>query len=190
MHAPLLYAPCDWCDRVQNMARGVPLPVARDQLAEILVADKTISHILWVDSDNVCSSPPNPWDAAKMLYDRNEAIVSGLYRAKQKEGFNYAMWMDAHLPDKQGFLPIISWTGNWLQVDTVGMGFMLVQRRVYETLPRPWHPWPTPSPSEDFNFCVAARKAGFSVNVFTDVKLRHLGELGVNPDGTASVLEV
>jgi hypothetical protein len=129
------------------MARGVPLNVARDQLAEAMLADKSVTHIMWVDSDSICSSPPNPNDALQMLWQCNQPIVSGLYRAKQKDGFNYAMWMDAHLPEgKLGFLPIQSFTGNWLQVDTVGMGFVLIQRKVYETIPRPWHPWPTQAP--------------------------------------------
>lgn len=191
MLGPLMHVPVPWCDKVPQMARGVPLNVARDQLAEAMLADKTVTHIMWVDSDSICSSPPNPNDAMQMLFQCNQPIVSGLYRAKQKDGFNYAMWMDAKLPEgKLGFLPIQSFTGNWLQVDTVGMGFILVQRKVYETLPQPWHPWPTKSPSEDFNFCIAARKAGFSINVFTEVKLRHLGEMGVNLDGTITVLEV
>lgn len=189
MLAPLLYAPLAWADKAHSMVRGVPLPVARDQIVEAALADPAVTHIMWVDTDNICVTPPNPNDALKMLYDCNQPIVSGLYRAKQREGFNYAMWMDAKL-DKPGFLPIQSYTGNWLQVDVVGHGFCLVQRVVYETLKKPWYPWPTPAPSEDFNFCISARKHGFAVNVFTEVQLRHLGELSVNPDGSTSVLEV
>lgn len=199
MLGPLAYQSVPWCQKAHNFARGVPLPVARDQLVEAMLGDPTITHIMWVDTDNVCVKKNdkgdweavNPNDAMRMLYECNQPIVSGLYRAKQATGFNYAMWMDIKDPSgKPGFVAIQDFTGNWLQVDTIGMGFVLVQRKVYETVPRPWHPWATPSPSEDFNFSIAARKAGFMINVFTEVKLRHLGELAVNPDGTFSVLTV
>jgi intein/homing endonuclease len=132
MLAPLLYVPLAWADKAHSMVRGVPLPVARDQIVEAALADPSITHILFVDSDNICVTPPNPNDALKMLYDCNQPIVSGLYRAKQREGFNYAMWMDAKL-DKPGFVPIQSYTGNWLQVDVVGMGFCLAPETIIMT---------------------------------------------------------
>ena len=194
MMGPLLFIPIPWCDKLPLMSRGVPQSVARDQIVNMALADPRISHILWVDTDNVCvgpnPSPADPNQALETLFKLNVPIVSGLYRAKQREGFNYAAWVDAKQPDKQAFSPIQSWTGNLFQVDTIGMGFCLVKREVYEKVPPPWYPWPTVAPSEDFNFCIAARKAGYQINVYTDVKLSHIGTLDVFPDGSIKTLEV
>lgn len=187
MLVPLLSIKMPWADKTFGMAGGIPLAVARDQIVEGALSDPDVTHIMWIDTDIVPLDYSNPFDAIKLLYDRNEPIVSGLYRAKQKVGFNYAMWMDEKL-DKPSFHAVESFTGNWLQVDVAGMGFMLVKREVYEKLPKPWHPWPTISPSEDFNFCMSARKNGYKVNVFTDVRLRHGGDMVVNPDGSFQIM--
>ncbi len=178
-----LYRPLAWCDKTYTMMRGVPLPVARDQIVEAMLADKSVTHLMWVDSDNVCATPPDVNDAMQMLYACNQPIVSGLYRAKQAVGFNYAAWMDAKA-DKPGFLPIESWNGNWIQVDVVGTGFCLVQRRVYEAMAKPWYPWSTPAPSEDFNFCLPPETIiyGYEPKAIKDIEignkvLTHLGSL-------------
>jgi hypothetical protein len=191
MMGPLLFVGVPWCDKIAKMARGVPQSVARDQIVQLALDDPKITHILWVDTDNCCESPADPNQALEVLYKLNVPIVSGLYRAKQREGFHYAAWVDAKLPDnKVGFTPIQSYTGNFFPVDTIGMGFCLVKREVYEKMPSPWYPWPTVAPSEDFNFCINARKAGYQINLFTDVKLSHIGQLDVKPDGNIKVLEV
>lgn len=184
-----LHTPDSRFDKAFQMIRGVPVSVARDLIVEAALADPAVTHVMWVDSDNICMTPPNPNDAIQMLLACNQPIVSGLYRAKQAVGFNYAFWADVSTEGKPGFVPVQSFTGNWLQMGAVGMGFCLVRTEVYKRLSRPWYPWTTASPSEDFAFCIAARKAGFAVNVFTEVQLRHLGELCVNPDGKCQVLE-
>jgi hypothetical protein len=195
---PLLYLPTHWCEKIPQMARGIPQSVARDQIVDIALKDPEVTHIFWVDSDNVpvkqnkdgVWEPMDPNLALSMLYQVNQPIVSGLYRAKQKEGFNYAAWMDAKIPDRKGFVPVQSYTGNYFKVDVAGMGCCLVKREVYEKVPRPWHPWPEPAPSEDFNFFMAAKKYGYDVNVFADVQLSHIGTLNVMPDGVVRVLEI
>ena len=196
MLGPLLFIPVPFCDKIPQMSRGIPQSVARDQIVSLALADPKTTHILWVDTDNVCwkdpqgKSPSDPNEALNMLLQVNQPIVSGLYRAKQAEGFNYAAWVDAKIPDKPGYTPIQGFQGNFFQVDTIGMGFCLVKREVYEKIPAPWYPWPTVSPSEDFNFCIKARAAGYAINLFTDVKLTHIGSLDVKPDGRVTTLEL
>ena len=188
---PLLFIPSNWCEKVPQMVRGVPQSVARDQIVDLALADPTVTHILWVDTDSICESPADPNIALNQLYQCNVPIVSGLYRAKQRQGFNYAAWVDAKLPNNQiGFIPIESYTGNFFQVDTIGMGFCLVKREVYEKLQRPWYPWPTASPSEDFAFCIQAKKLGYSINIFAGISISHIGDLVVHVDGSVSVLEI
>ncbi len=188
---PLLFIPNGWCEKIPKMVRGIPLGVARDQIGYMVRDDPSISSLLFVDTDSICNTPQDPNVALNCLHQCNVPIVSGLYRAKQKTGFNYAAWADAKLPDgKIGFTPIQSYTGNFFQVDTVGMGFCLIKREVFEKIPPPWFEWNEPAPSEDFNFCIKARKYGYTINVFADVKIDHIGELIVRHDGNISVLDI
>ena len=190
MMIPLWTQPTDFCEKVHKMVRGIPLPVARDQLVDTALEDKTVTHLLWVDTDNIPQSPENPNDALKALMNCNVPIVSGLYKAKQAEGFNNAMWYDLKMPNQSGFSPINQWTGNFIEADVIGFGFCLIKREVFEKIPRPWFPWNTVSPSEDFNFCIKARQHGYKINVFTDIKLMHEGNLMVDTDGKVSVLKI
>jgi hypothetical protein len=190
MLTPLMGIPNPACSKTLKMVRGIPVSVARDEIVRLCLEDPNITHLLWVDTDNICQKPQDPNIALQQLLACNVPIVSGLYRAKQKEGFNWAAWMDAHLPDKIGFTPVQSWNGNFFQVDTVGFGFVLVKREVFEKIPAPWFEWASPAPSEDFNFCIKARKHGYVINVFADIQLDHKGELTVHPDGTITTLDI
>ncbi len=191
MLGPLLFVPANWCVKLPQMARGIPQNLARDQIVEMALKDNRITHILWVDSDNVAEQPEDVNVALRMLYECNQPIVSGLYRAKQAEGFNYAAWMDAKLPEgKLGFLPVQQYTGNFFKVDVIGLGFCLVRTEVYKTVPPPWHPWDKPAPSEDFRFCLKAAQYGYKAWVFAEVKMGHIGTLNVHPDGKVTTLKV
>jgi hypothetical protein len=190
MLAPIFAIPHPAFEKIPKMVRGIPLGVARDEIVKLSLADPQITHILWVDTDNICETPADPNLAIQQLLQCNVPIVSGLYRAKQKEGFQYAAWMDAKIPDKPGFTPVMSYTGNFIQVDTIGFGFCLTSREVFEKIPPPWFPWTTVAPSEDFNFCIKAREYGYKINVFTDVKLQHKGDLLIHPDGNVTVMDI
>ena len=190
---PLLFTPVPFCDKTPKMCRGVPLNVARDQIVTMALEDPKCTHILWVDTDMVCENPPDPNAALQVLLNINAPIAGALYRAKQETGFNYAAWKmtSDQTTGKLGFVPIQSFTGNWIEVDVTGLGFCLVKREVYEKVPRPWHPWNTPGPSEDFAFFMAARNQGYKVMIMTDVKLSHIGDLQVHcADGKVTTLEV
>jgi len=190
MLAPLIAVGAPNFEKVPKMVRGIPLGVARDEIVKLALEDPKVTHILWVDTDNICEKPEDPNQAIQQLLQLNLPIVSGLYRAKQKEGFNYAAWADAKIPNVVGFTPITGYTGNLVQVDTVGFGFCLIKREVFEKVPQPWFQWDKPSPSEDFNFCLKAKQYGYSINVFTDVQLGHKGDLIVHFDGKISVLDI
>lgn len=184
-----LYKAEDWCVKTFSFCRGVPVSVARDTLVKQALADPYVTHILFVDTDCIPEDPPDPNEALRRLYACDAPIVSGLYRAKQQIGFNYAAWM--RVPGNQiAFTPIQSYTGNWFEVDAIGMGFCLIKREVFETIPPPWFPWPTETPSEDFNFCIKAKEYGYKIMVFADVKVSHIGSLKVKTDGSITTLEM
>lgn len=128
--------PMNWCDRHFMMCRVPSLPLARNILIrEFLKSPCT--HIFWLDSDMILESPDNWNQALSMMYraleETKESIVSGLYRAKQAHGFNYAAWKTAPLGvSNKGYVHVASWDGNWFEADVAGAGCMLMRRRVLE----------------------------------------------------------
>ena len=131
-------------------------------------------------------TPHDPNEALRLLYRCNAPIAACLYRAKQKAGFFNAAWTKV----EGGYTSVDSWTGNWFPVDVTGMHFVLIKREVFEKVPKPWFSWETGPPSEDFYFYEKAKKAGYEVKIFSEVRLSHLGELKVLSDGTVTTRDV
>jgi hypothetical protein len=197
MWKPLtIQKPNDFCKKHVLLCRVPSLPLARNTL--ILEALKTdCTFALWIDSDMIPESPEDPNLAIKILHDTlestGESIATALYTAKQKHGFNWAIWKKGINPEdgREGFVHIQSWSGNWFEVDVAGAGFMLMRRKVLEDMMKladvsgqpPFH-WEIPdSKSEDFNFLTKARDLfGYKTWCFSDVKLSHLGRLAVDAD--------
>lgn len=181
--------PVNWCEKVVFYSKVPSLPVARDTLVnQALQSD--CDYIFFLDSDMIFEDPQNPNEAINILYqcinkdksNKDAKIVSGLYRAKQKQGFNYAMWLRVN---EKGFGPIYKWTGNWLEADVVGLGCCLIDLDVFRNIPKPWFYWEVQDGiSEDFYFFELAKKHGYNTHIFTDVKLSHLGGLKVKCDGS------
>jgi|GEM_PF-1849273 len=172
------------------MMRGIlNLDTERNQLVKAALKDPKMTHILFVDTDCIPESPPDPNVAIRMLLAVQVDIASGFYRAAQVVGFNPAMWAkDPSVPI--GYAAISTWTGNWLGVDAIGLGFALFKRAVFEKIPYPWFQWfPDPTPSEDFDFCRKLKAAGYDIRVMTDVKLSHMKTLKIMPDGTFKMPE-
>lgn len=195
-YAPFRYVPQQDFAKSIQMARGIlNLDTERNMLVKMalwkpepngdIIVGKNptdVTHILFLDTDVIMEKPKNINDAIRQMLDSmkqmNASIVSGVYRAKKREGFPYAMWMKN--PAGVGYLPINSWTGNFVRVDVIGFGFCLLKREVFEKTPYPWFTWyPEPTPSEDFVFCENARKAGFETYVHCDIRLSHIGQLKV-----------
>ena len=182
---PLRFVPLDWCDKVPLMCRVPSLPLARNILAQQSL-DAKATHLFWIDSDHVFEQP-DPNEALRLLYMCDAPIVAGLYRAKQKVGFNYAAWLKV----EGGYTPIREWTGNWIKVDVTGIGCSLIKREVFEKVPKPWFHWEEDdAPSEDFDFFEKANRKGYEVRIFTDVRLSHLGDLKVLSDGSVTTRDV
>jgi hypothetical protein len=191
----LIATPSNLYQKVTFLSKVPSLPVARDLLVGQALKINA-DYIFFLDTDHVFENPDNPNMALDQLFQimnkskdgKDSKIISGLYRAKQKTGFSYAMWMRQ---DEKGFVPIVEWTGNWLQVDCTGLGCCLIDMEVFKNIPRPWFHWDLGEEmSEDFYFHQLAKKYGYSVHVFTDIKLSHLGELKIKSDGTIVLQEV
>ncbi len=188
-YGPLKFVPIAEFEKITFSCRGLPVHVARNMLVETALGDEKVTHLFWVDSDIVFEQPQNPNEAILRLLMCDAPIASGIYRARQKAGFNWAMWTRS--PNGDGFIPIQDWTGNWIQVDAIGFGCVLIRREVFEKLPKPYFTWTDPEPSEDFLWCEAAKKHGFEINVYTDVRCSHIsGQLKVLADGSVTTLDV
>lgn len=198
-YLPLETKHTDFCDKVHFLSKAPSLPVARDALV-ISALQNNCDYLFFLDTDHVFEYPLDPNMALKVLYDcinkdtntKDGKIVSGLYVAKQRTGFNYAMWLKYR--DEKGvlhedkFTPVQQWNGNWIQVDTVGFGCCLIDMNIFKTVPRPWFVWNTVDDnSEDFYFCVQARKHGYNIHVMTDIKLSHSGYIKLKSDRTISI---
>lgn len=178
--------------KTSRVARGIlNLDTLRNDMVRMALEDKAITHLLWLDSDCIIEEPRDVNEALGKLLACNMPIVSGLYRAKKSKGlYPYAMW--AKNPNGEyGYVDIPQWTGNFISVDAIGMGFCLCKREVFEKVPAPWFTWDKPTPSEDFAWCEKVRKAGFEIKVYTDVRLSHEGAMKVLcKDASIHVLDV
>lgn len=199
-----------WADKIFFTARGYSVVLSRNSLVRNALSVNA-DYILWVDSDMVVESVGTVVKDGKTVpqvtHDPNlalqvllqaleqtgESIAAGMYKAKQREGFNNAMW--AYVPPemvKDGtkkFTPIPdgAWTGNWLRVAVTGLGFCLMRTDVFRKISEtgPWFTWDMPdTPSEDFTLLEKAAQLGFGTWIHTDVKLSHLGYLKVRSDGS------
>lgn len=181
MYVPLEMPQPDFSKYMLLMRGILNLDTERNELVKQALEDKKTTHVLFVDTDIVPETPTDPNQAIRMLLATNAPIVSGLYRAKQTTGFWHAMWSKIpNVPVEQGYSPIQSWTGNWITVDAIGMGFCLIKREVFEKVPYPWFEWKRKEgPSEDFAFCQKAKEAGYEIKVLTDIRLSHIGTLKV-----------
>ena len=187
-YGPLKYVPTNWCTKIIFLSKVQSLAVARDILvSQALQLD--CDYVFFLDTDMVFEYPTDPNSALNILYrvinkeksNKDGKIVSALYRAKQKTGFSYAIWQKASV---SGFIPVQQWTGNWLDVDTAGLGCCLIDTTVFKDIERPWFRWELKDEiSEDFYFYRLAKKSGYNLHVYTDVRLSHLGMLKVLSTG-------
>ena len=180
------------------MSRGMPIDVTRDSMVKT-VLDLGFEWIFFLDSDVIL-----PKDALQNLISHNLPLVSGLYKAKKPNGFFWAAWMKGKTPEgKEAFVPIASWTDRLFQVDVIGCGCMLINRKVFEGIRAktdlPFFLWSKdrdpqllkklniPSTlmpvmgeiSEDFWFCLLAHHCGFPVVADGNVLCGHLATVKI-----------
>jgi hypothetical protein len=194
-YVPLRYIPVDWCDKVPILSKVPSLPVARDMLIKQSL-ELGADYLFFLDSDLLFENPKDPNIALRTLYqcisdNVDSKIVSGLYRAKKKEGFSYAMWSKAPEGGPKGYTPISQWTGNWIEVRVAGLGCCLIDLKIFKTIPGPWFSWEQKEDiSEDFYFMEKARKYGYVTRVYTDVKMSHIGTMKILSDGSIVMTEM
>jgi len=146
-YSPLRFIPQPDFVKTNRLSRGIlNLDTERNFLVKSALDDKTVTHILFLDTDCIAEGDPNQY--LRNLLSINIPIVSGLYRAKKSKGeYPYCMFMKnpqtktGRWEWTDGFAPILKWTGNFIEADVVGLGFTLVKREVFEKVPYPWFIW-------------------------------------------------
>jgi hypothetical protein len=149
--------------------------VGREDLTHEVLHDPSITHLLWLDDDMGF-----PKDALIQLLHRREPIVGANYPARLAPHWPTAVrrvypadrcWPT---PGQTGIEP----------VESLGFGCVLIQRQVFEKVPRPWfdlerHPQTLEVAGEDTGFCARAIDAGFQPMVDHDLswQVLHCGSI-------------
>lgn len=155
---------------------GMPFDHARNAAA-MKVLESNFDWLFFLDSDVI---PPK--DAILRLMKHQKPIISGIYcRRSPPAG-----------------VPVLIKNGTWVtqypknelfEVDLVGAGCLLIHRSVLESLPpqkpgKHWFFWGVDQQSvlpreeamsEDFTFCVHAKKNGYKIWVDPTIECLHVG---------------
>ncbi len=136
------------------------------------------THILWLDSDMSF-----PFYAAYKLLDHKEPVVAANYVTRQMPyktvayktlGGDWEDWLKHHKD-----IPI---NKQLIEVEGVGMGCMLTDIEVFDSLTHPyfpvtWMPEAEDYLGEDINFCQALRQKGYKIFI-DDILSRQISHLG------------
>ena len=216
-----LILPIDFCEKIPALSKAYSITVARNEIVKMAI-DVNADYILWVDSDMILESvgvkkesvkdektgevkevvvpvpTTDPNVALRAFFDFMErtpdvSVMSGLYRAKKKEGFPYAAWGEIKEGEAKGkYLPYESFQGgNLIPVDAIGLGFCLMRVEPLKKLgDKDWFTWSMGADlSEDFALCKKLREDGTPIHLYTDVRLSHQGDIFVKTDGSIRVRE-
>jgi hypothetical protein len=137
--------------------------------------DSGADYAVWFDSDIL---PPN--DCVTRMLSYGHDFVTGMYF--QREGNNMWPLIANYYADKDSFSWLATWPENVLApIDGCGFGCVITSvhmlRRIEEEgLAKGDSSWFNYRKfSEDFDFCMRAREAGFQLYVDTAVKCGHMG---------------
>lgn len=147
---------------------------SREKLAEAALVEKTVTHIMFWDSDVL----PQRIDVVKTLIEDDQPIISGIYANSLHTGIN--AWVSERTID-------LKQPADILPVDKVGMGLCMIKREVFEAITtKPWFymkPYGPEMKGEDFYFLEQAAKFGFKPKVDMRVKAYHIKATCLDVDG-------
>lgn len=153
-----------------NMLMGSEVAMQRQQLAEEAL-ESGCTHILWLDSDMQF-----PVDILDIMLAHDKDIIALNYSTRVEPHKPVAFTNEDNLNDR-----LVSTTGI-NNVVAVGMGCMLVKRKVFDTMDLPyfsveWNEDYSNLMGEDLYFCNKARYFGFEVHVDNELsnKIAHVG---------------
>lgn len=136
---------------------------------EFLSSNST--HLLFIDTDILF----NP-SIIQILLDRDKDIIGANYYIR-----DLPRKSTVKIHDENGNILKIDQKDGTFECFAVGTGFMLIKRKVFETLPHPWFSFEQDDKGnttcgEDIYFCKQARKHGFRVFCDPNLNVKHLGD--------------
>lgn len=166
---------------------GLPFDHARNALVKEMIR-VNYDWIFFLDDDVL--PPP---DAFEKLRAHGKLAASGLYFRRTLPLIPVALHDTMPYPSPiGGYLP-----GQQIEVDLVGAGCLLLHKKIFETLPKPWFEWRRDREdlperervSEDFAFCRKLREYGVKILLDTSVECTHMGYGQSDVEGRFTPLE-
>lgn len=144
--------------------------IARNEIMKKFL-DTDFNYLLFIDSDMIWEP-----DSLERLYALIQHplvdIATGIYFTKGEPHLPVIKKLDL---DAGCYNIYISWGNQPFEIDGAGMGFMLIKRKVIETMKPPYCTWDGGF-AEDLNFCLKVKKdCGFKIWAEPLVKLGHIG---------------
>jgi hypothetical protein len=161
-----------------SMTRGSVIHSNREMLGQQILADKELTHLLFID-DDMAWTPM----AFGLLLSRRLPIVCSNYVMKQRKTEFLAVSLDG-----KRRIPTTPQSIGLESINYSGFGLSLWAREVFETVPQPWFlPEWVPAANdgkggyttEDNPFYARCRAAGFKVWLDHDAS-KHVAHIGVN----------
>lgn len=150
----------------------------RNNAGQYLLENKKYTHVLMLDSDHIHGDDIAGRLGRHVIDNPDRLVVAGL-NFRRTQPFDPCMF----LYDETGKLrPPLVWPQGCLPVDATGTGCVLISRKVFETLPRPWfaygYNWAEENiyPSEDMYFAQSCRANGIQQWVDTETTSPHNGD--------------
>jgi hypothetical protein len=123
--------------------------------------------ILWVDDDVIL-----PIGAISQLVAQEKDFITGIYFQRVPPHFPL---IANHREDRDTFNWVVKWPAKTVfPVDGCGFGCVLTSLKMLKDMEPPWFTFE--KFSEDFDFCLRARKAGYQLWAHADVLCRHLAD--------------
>ncbi len=153
--------------------------VARNRNASVQTAiEKEASHIIFIDNDQTFRP-----SAIQRLLDHDKDIACAPYNARPGPGRPLTSVVKL-LDDKgeletDGSMKEIDMPAGLFKVGGSGTGFMMIKTSIFEKLDKPyfvaWEDENGEHHTEDIDFCIKARKAGFDVWCNPTIPIGHIG---------------
>jgi len=144
----------------------------RNELARKLL-DSPAQYLFMFDVD--MAFPPDTVYAAIEAAKRGAKIIGLPYKNKTGEKFHIYRNVDEYK-----YKPILAFPTDFMEVDAVGTGLIMIHREVFEKMPPPWFEGFMREESgvihsEDMVFCKKARELGYKIITrFPTDLVRHL----------------
>lgn len=121
--------------------------------------------IVWVDSDVIL--PP---ESIIKMAESGKDFITGVYF--QRAGKHYPLVAN-HRKDTDTFQWMVKWPKNVIApIDGCGFGCCLTSAKMLVDIEQPWFEYK--KFSEDFDFCIKAKNAGYQLYVDTSILCGHL----------------